>query len=102
MKDIEPRDTAWMTRAACRGMPLALFYPPPVNHGRPRADALTTVPPVCRGCPVRTDCLEYDLDQPPSNMHGTWGGMSYRARRDLYRSRQRRAGRERAAAREAS
>jgi WhiB family redox-sensing transcriptional regulator len=40
---------------------------------------------VCKGCVVKTDCLEYALDN--GEKFGIWGGMSERERRRLRRAR---------------
>lgn len=34
---------------------------------------------ICRGCPVRFQCLEYAMDTPVD--HGVWGGLTERERR---------------------
>jgi WhiB family redox-sensing transcriptional regulator len=34
---------------------------------------------VCRGCPVRDQCLAYAMDHPVD--HGIWGGLTERERR---------------------
>src|SRR6476620_2059906 len=67
----------WRRRARCRtGDPNELF----VTGARQR-DART----VCRGCPVRTECLAHALDQRIE--FGVWGGMTERERRALLRRR---------------
>lgn len=33
---------------------------------------------ICRGCPVRFECLSYAMDHPVD--HGIWGGMTERER----------------------
>jgi WhiB family transcriptional regulator, redox-sensing transcriptional regulator len=38
---------------------------------------------VCRGCPVRTECLVYAMETPVD--HGVWGGLTERERRRLRR-----------------
>ncbi len=40
---------------------------------------------LCRGCPVRTECLAHALDQRIE--FGVWGGMTERERRALLRNR---------------
>jgi WhiB family transcriptional regulator, redox-sensing transcriptional regulator len=39
---------------------------------------------VCRGCPVRAECLTYALDR--DERFGIWGGLSERERRNLKRA----------------
>lgn len=38
---------------------------------------------VCRGCPVRTECLDYALEN--DERFGVWGGTSEKQRRKLKR-----------------
>jgi WhiB family redox-sensing transcriptional regulator len=38
---------------------------------------------ICKGCFVRTDCLEYALDNPAKTEFGIWGGASEAERRRL-------------------
>ena len=38
---------------------------------------------ICRGCPVRVDCLVYAMDEPVD--HGIWGGLTERERRRFRR-----------------
>lgn len=63
----------WMDDAACRGHSKKMF---PQFHKDisyiPDARAL------CRGCPVKSPCLEYALEFPPSDMHGVWAGLTPR------------------------
>lgn len=54
-----------MRRAACRGMPLARFYPPP---GAATAAALA----VCARCPVRVECDHHA--RTTGEEYGIWGG----------------------------
>lgn len=67
----------WTLRAACRGVaPDALFTSGAAQH---RAKS------VCRGCPVRTECLADALDNRVE--FGVWGGLTERERRSLLRRR---------------
>src|SRR5277367_7044931 len=67
----------WTLRAACRGAaPDALFTSGAAQH---RAKS------VCRGCPVRTECLADALDNRVE--FGVWGGLTERERRALLRRR---------------
>jgi WhiB family redox-sensing transcriptional regulator len=70
-------DTDWGERALCKSAaPDELFVEGAAQN---RAKA------VCTGCPVRTECLAYALDQRIE--HGVWGGMTERERRALLRRR---------------
>lgn len=54
----------WRARAACRGMPTALFYQP----------VPTAALRVCTGCPVRAQCLQVAFDH--ADPYGVWGGLT--------------------------
>jgi WhiB family redox-sensing transcriptional regulator len=70
-------DGAWRARAACKGAdPEELFA---------RGAAQNRAKWVCRGCPVRTECLADALDN--GIEFGMWGGMTDRERRALLRRR---------------
>src|SRR5690606_31603910 len=69
--------TDWTSRAACRGVdPDALFV---------QGAAQNRAKLICRGCPVRTECLADALDNRIE--FGVWGGMTERERRALLRRR---------------
>lgn len=68
-------DETWKRDAACRGLPVELFFPS-------KGDALTVRRAVetCQSCPVAAQCLEYCVR---SGIHiGVWGGMTERRRRN--------------------
>ena len=72
-------DTRWFLRAACKGMPLYLFFPLQKNHGYVRARA------VCNRCPVILECRAdaFKHDDPKRNMtFGMQGGMTPMERAD--------------------
>ncbi|MEV8544432.1 WhiB family transcriptional regulator [Streptomyces sp. NPDC051572] len=70
-------DDHWKDRAACRTTdPEAMFVE---GAGQNRSKAF------CTGCPVRTECLAYALDERIE--FGVWGGMTERERRALLRRR---------------
>ena len=75
-RDISQIEAAWRAESACRGTDPELFYP---EHGASNKEAKD----VCRGCPVRADCLEYALTN--NEKFGIWGGLTERERRRLYR-----------------
>lgn len=67
----------WASRGLCReGDPDALF----VQGAQQNRAKL-----ICRGCPVRTECLADALDDRIE--FGVWGGMTERERRALLRRR---------------
>ncbi len=69
--------TDWTLYAACRSEdPDALFV-----QGAEQNRAKV----ICRGCPVRTECLADALDNRIE--FGVWGGMTERERRALLRRR---------------
>ncbi len=69
---------AWQNKANCLGVDPELFFP---ERGASTREAKE----VCRGCVVRTDCLEYALAN--GEKFGIWGGLSERERRKVRRSR---------------
>ena len=65
----------WAAHGACRSVdPDSLFAP---------GSAQNQVKTVCRGCPVRTECLADALDNKME--FGVWGGLTERERRALLR-----------------
>jgi WhiB family redox-sensing transcriptional regulator len=76
----------WDDEAGCQGIDPDVFFPE-----RP-SDLALEAKAICRGCPVRTQCLEFALATRLD--HGVWGGLTEVERRSLRRSRQRRARRE--------
>lgn len=71
-------DTAWMTRALCRGMDPNLFFPE-------RGASSQGVKQVCRPCPVREECLDYAFRT--FQWKGVWGGTTEGERRVIRRNR---------------
>lgn len=72
-----PSDEDWYSQALCPETDPDAFYP---EKGGSTADAKK----VCRGCPVKDQCLQWALDTDES--YGVWGGLSGRERRRLKRS----------------
>lgn len=64
---------AWQAGAACRGTDVNLFFPPDGERTPARERRETEAKRVCRGCPVRTECLTYALTRPEQT--GVWGGL---------------------------
>lgn len=75
---------AWKRDAACRGCDPDLFYP----H---RGQDVRAAKALCRGCPVRFECLEASLDG-EGERFGIWGGLSEKERRRIRRMRRKAAG----------
>lgn len=67
-----PPRPAWMQRASCRNLDTAQFFP---TRGQRHDHVLA----ICETCEVRTDCLDYSIDN--LEMFGIWGGQTGRARR---------------------
>ena len=73
----------WDSEASCQSIDPEVFFPE-----RP-SDRALDAKAICRGCPVRTQCLEFALSARLD--HGVWGGLTEVERRSLRRSRQRKA-----------
>lgn len=63
---------AWMTEAACRGLPASMFY---VEEGANGGEAKK----VCAACPVNIHCAMYAHAN--REVHGIWDGTSRTSRR---------------------
>lgn len=64
----------WYDRASCRDVGPGLFY---VERGASAVEAIA----VCRGCPVRSQCLRLALER--REIFGIWGGYSQRQLRAM-------------------
>lgn len=84
-------DHEWMSRAACRGEDLALFFGGDNERPPERAVREEKARTVCAGCPVRSKCLEYAVGGPKPQRYGIWGGLNEDERDGERRRRQRRA-----------
>lgn len=78
LPDPEAAARGWQNKANCMGVDPELFFP---ERGASTREAKE----VCRGCVVRSDCLEYALAN--GEKFGIWGGLSERERRKVRRSR---------------
>lgn len=60
----------WTEKAACKGQPADMFFPPPDSgpNGGKAAKAL------CASCDVRPECLAFALRT--GQEHGVWGGLT--------------------------
>lgn len=68
----------WVEHAACKGLPLDLFFPDRNDFEAGKK--------VCANCVVRTECLENEMQFDMSN-HGLFGGLTPAERWDLKLSR---------------
>jgi WhiB family redox-sensing transcriptional regulator len=68
---------AWMAQGACHGTGTDAFFPE-------RGEHVTSARSMCRGCPVRQECLEHALDGP--ELAGVWGGTNEKERARLRRA----------------
>ncbi|NUV52920.1 WhiB family transcriptional regulator [Streptomyces coelicolor] len=71
----------WRRSAACRTEDPELFFP--IGTSGPALLQTEQAKAVCRGCPVREQCLEWALETGQSI--GVWGGTSETERRALKR-----------------
>lgn len=70
--------SGWRDRAACAGLDPEMWFPlhtggrggAPSPRDREHAEPAVRV---CRGCPVRRDCLTWAVEG--GEQHGIWGGM---------------------------
>lgn len=63
----------WFEMAACKGRTELMF---PKQHKD--ITYIAQARSICKGCTVRTQCLEYALEFPAADMHGVWAGMTSR------------------------
>ncbi len=72
----------WHSRAACRGLREALFFPPPVAERKDqRRQRERKAKAICEECPVKDLCLAYALRI--EETYGIWGGLNEAERRVL-------------------
>ncbi len=74
----EDDDSSWQLRSLCAQTDHAIFFP---EKGASPREAKR----VCMECEVRSECLEYALEN--GERFGIWGGLSGRERRDLKKQR---------------
>jgi WhiB family redox-sensing transcriptional regulator len=75
-----PAEYQWMLQGSCRGANTREFFPC-------NGTGVEAAQQICRGCPVRSECLEYALQHRIEQ--GVWGGASERERRRILRHRRR-------------
>jgi WhiB family transcriptional regulator, redox-sensing transcriptional regulator len=79
----------WQDRAACRSLPLGLFFGADGERPTAREAREARAKAVCAGCPVVAECAEHALSAPEPA--GVWGGMGEEERATERRRRGRRA-----------
>jgi len=67
-------DDRWLRSANCLGIDASLFLP---GLGASVSEAKG----VCRGCTVRTECLDFALEV--RELTGVWGGLTGEERRSI-------------------
>ncbi|MFJ3189127.1 WhiB family transcriptional regulator [Streptomyces halstedii] len=77
----------WRTHAACRDEDPDLFFP--IGTTGPALVQTEEAKAVCRGCPVRQQCLDWALEN--NQDAGVWGGLGETERRTLKRRSRRQA-----------
>lgn len=85
---IDAQALAWQDQARCAEVGADLWHPE-------KGERTGMAKAICRGCPVRAECLEYALDI--NDQHGIYGGKTVRERDRIRRAR-REAASERTAA----
>ena len=70
----------WQADGACRPFPMSLFFPEKNCDPAVIKHALQ----ICGGCPVRTECLRYAIENKID--HGIWGGSTAQARINMRRA----------------
>lgn len=73
------KEEGWKAQAACKGKPVAMFYPDPGYLGTTHKAALE----ICQTCPVKIQCGEYAI---ANKEPGIWGGLTEADRRKSRRS----------------
>jgi WhiB family redox-sensing transcriptional regulator len=71
---------AWTKEARCAEVDTEIFFPDKGDSASAEAARR-----ICNGCEVKTECLEYALDN--REMYGIWGGTNERDRRPLLKAR---------------
>ncbi|GAA1475101.1 WhiB family transcriptional regulator [Corynebacterium felinum] len=75
----------WQLHSACRYEDADIFYAPDYVRGKPKVLQERRAKSICRGCPVRQDCLEHALTY--HEPYGVWGGLNESERWELINQR---------------
>lgn len=81
-------DFGWHDRAACRGVPLVVFFGHEGESRAAKRGREEYARSICSQCSVRAECLQWALDSPEA--FGTWGGLDEDTRKAERRRRMRR------------
>jgi hypothetical protein len=65
----------WKDQAACKGMPLTVFFPERGGGGSRRVSSALAA---CQRCPVLAECRAEPLTMIPRRRWGLWGGRMWR------------------------
>lgn len=81
----------WQKEAACADIGPGAFILNDEDDDAGASAMYNAARPICAGCPVRAECLEFALDAEagatPSHRAGIYGGLSPRQRYAVYRER---------------
>lgn len=77
----------WQDGAACRGLPMVLFFGPEEEKKADKEIREKAAKSVCAGCDVRSECLDFGMGQ----KGGIYGGKNADERGALRRRRSRKA-----------
>ena len=81
-------DLDWHHQAACKNLPVLLFFPPEGERQAERDRRELKAKAVCHTCPVWRRCLEEAVER--NDKHGIWGGHNPDERASARRRAQRR------------
>jgi WhiB family transcriptional regulator, redox-sensing transcriptional regulator len=75
-------DTGWQQQGLCRDTDTTVFFPPAhFEHKPEREGREAKAKAICRGCPVRIECLDWALTT--REPFGVWGGRSESERKQM-------------------
>lgn len=77
---MEEGPLAWQADAICKGVDLAYFFRDQVPKNGEKLN-LTAFKEICKGCPVKSFCLEFALLY---DCKGVWGGKTEKERNQKY------------------
>lgn len=76
-----PIKEVWRDKAACKGVPLNVFYFESDEENRNLKKETEKAKAFCKECPVAEQCLAYALNE--NIKFGVWGGFTSRERGTL-------------------